>query len=57
MRAVKITPSVEVTEVIKSHEKRIGTLELVALGFLIWKIAKIGLRIIAEKLHNITQDI
>lgn len=54
---MKITPDIQVTDVIKSHEKRIGTLELAALGFLAWKLLRIGLKIVAEKLHNATQDI
>lgn len=54
---MKITPDTQVTEVIKSHEKRIGILELAALGFLAWKFIKAGLRIIAEQLHNSAQDL
>lgn len=54
---MKITPNCLVTDVIKSHEKRIGTLELAALGFLIFKLASVGLRIFVEKMYNAAQDI
>lgn len=54
---MKIEKDLQVTDIIGSHEKRIGTLELVLQGFLTALCLKGALKIILDKLHNRLQDI
>ncbi len=50
---MKIQKDMKVTDILGSHEKRIGTLELVLQGFLTVLCLKGVLRIILDKLHNL----
>ena len=50
---MKIQKDMKVTDILGSHEKRIGTLELVLQGFLTILCLKGVLRILLDKLHNL----
>ncbi len=50
---MKIENDTRATDILGSHEKRIGTLELVLQGFLTVLCLKGVLRIILDKLHNL----
>lgn len=54
---MKIQKDMKVTDIIGSHEKRIGTLELVLQGFLTVLCLKGVLRILLDKLHNLLKNI
>lgn len=54
---MRIEKDVLVTKIIGSHEKRIGTLELVLQGLLMAFLMKATLKIILDKLYNRLQDI
>lgn len=54
---MRIEKDVLATKIIGSHEKRIGTLELVLQGFLMALCLKGALKIILDKLYNRLQDI
>ena len=53
---MKISKDTIVTDIYRSHEKRIGTLELILRGSLLLLIARSILRIIAEKLYNLSEN-
>lgn len=50
---MKIENDTRATDILGSHEKRIGTLELVLQGFLTVLCLKGVLRIFLDKLHNL----
>lgn len=54
---MKIQDSTKIQEIIGSHEKRIGTLELVLQGFLISILVKRSIKIILDKIHNFSENV
>lgn len=54
---MKIENNTRATDILGSHEKRIGTLELVLQGFLTILCLKGVLRILLDKLHNLLKNI
>lgn len=50
---MKIENDTRATDILSSHEKRIGTLELIFQGFLTVLCLKGVLQILLDKLHNL----
>lgn len=53
---MKINDDTLVVDMIDGHEKRIGTLELVLRGFLLFLCFRSMAKIISDKIHNLKYD-
>ena len=53
---MKINDNTPAVDIIDGHEKRIGTLELVLHGFLLFLCLRSMAKIISDKLHNLKYD-
>lgn len=50
---MKIKSDTQVSEIIMSHEKRIGNFEILFWGYLAFKCLQSFLRVVAEKCNNV----
>lgn len=54
---MRIKPDTQVTDIFMNHEKRIGTLELALLTFLIAELFKQILHVLVDKINNAANNV